>query len=152
MRITLYTFTASHLHCTAGSSRSFTAYRKDAGLYCGSRLLEGRSVCLCWAKSKPKGPKVRCSKFVGPRPSIPASPKRGRGACRFDAAPPQKTWVCGPRMPCKQGTRSTRSIRNQARARLAPDLRCSACTIKARAQLALGLMKKGHETVLDNFF
>ena len=31
--------------------------RKDAGLYCGSRLLEGRSVCLCWAKSKPKGPK-----------------------------------------------------------------------------------------------
>ena len=42
---------------TAGSSRSFTALRKDAGLYCGSRLLEGRSVCLCWAKSKPKGPK-----------------------------------------------------------------------------------------------
>jgi hypothetical protein len=29
------------LHCTAGSSRSFTAIRKDAGLYCGSRLLEG---------------------------------------------------------------------------------------------------------------
>ena len=31
--------------------------RKDAGLCCGSRLLEGRSVCLCWAPSKPKGPK-----------------------------------------------------------------------------------------------
>ena len=56
-RITLYTLTASHLHCTAGSSRSFTALRKDAGLYCGSRLLEGRSACLCWAKSKPKVPK-----------------------------------------------------------------------------------------------
>ena len=24
---------------------------------CGSRLLEGRSVCLCWAPSEPKGPK-----------------------------------------------------------------------------------------------
>ena len=99
---------------TAGSSRSFTAIRKDAGLCCGSRLrkgevfayvglpqnlkdlkksrvdfwkvdtncrvastskfvlhcttkapriptTEGRSVCLCWAKSKPKGPK-------GPKP------------------------------------------------------------------------------------
>ena len=23
---------------------------------CGSRLLEGRSVCLCWENSKPKGP------------------------------------------------------------------------------------------------
>ena len=31
--------------------------RKDAGLCCGSRLLEGRSVCLCWEHSKPKGPK-----------------------------------------------------------------------------------------------
>ena len=49
--------TASHLHRTAGSSRSFTALRKDAGLYCGSRLREGRSVCLCWEHSKPKGPK-----------------------------------------------------------------------------------------------
>ena len=29
------------LHCTAGSSRSFTAIRKDAGLYCGSRLRKG---------------------------------------------------------------------------------------------------------------
>ena len=48
---------ASHLHCTAGSSRSFTAIRKDAGLCCGSRLREGRSVCLCWAPSKLKGPK-----------------------------------------------------------------------------------------------
>ena len=27
------------------------------GLCCGSRPLEGRSVCLCWAPSKPKGPK-----------------------------------------------------------------------------------------------
>ena len=50
------------------------------------------------------------------------------------------------------GTRSTRSIRNQARARLAPDLRFSACTIKARAQLALDAMQEGHETVLDNLF
>ena len=33
--------TASHLHCTAGSSRSFTAIRKDAGLCCGSRLRSG---------------------------------------------------------------------------------------------------------------
>jgi len=41
--------------CT-GSSRSFTAIRKEAGLCCGSRLREGRSVCLCWAPSKPKGP------------------------------------------------------------------------------------------------
>ena len=57
-RITLQPLTASHLHCTAGSSRSFTALRKDAGLCCGSRLLEGRSVCLCWAPSKPKGPKA----------------------------------------------------------------------------------------------
>ena len=53
------TLTASHLQCTAGSSRSFTALRKDAGLCCGSPLLEGRSVCLCWAKSKPKGPKEK---------------------------------------------------------------------------------------------
>ena len=30
--------TASHLHCTAGSSSSFTAIRKNAGLFCGSRL------------------------------------------------------------------------------------------------------------------
>ena len=30
-----------HLHCTAGSSRSFTAIRKDAGLCCGSRLRKG---------------------------------------------------------------------------------------------------------------
>ena len=62
-------------HCTAGSSRSFTALRKDAGLCCGSRLRkgevfayvglpqnlkdlkdtlqsflrEGRVVGLCWA-------------------------------------------------------------------------------------------------------
>ena len=28
-------------HCTAGSSRSFTAIHKDAGLYCGSRLQSG---------------------------------------------------------------------------------------------------------------
>ena len=33
--------TASHLHCTAGSLRSFTAIRKDAGLYCGPRLRKG---------------------------------------------------------------------------------------------------------------
>ena len=56
-RTTLCTLTVSHLHCTAGSSRSFTALRKDGGLCCGSRLREGRSVCLCWAPSKPKGPK-----------------------------------------------------------------------------------------------
>ena len=36
-----------------------TAARKDAGLCCGSGILEGRSVCLCWAPSKPKGPKGR---------------------------------------------------------------------------------------------
>ena len=36
---------------------NFTAIRKDAGLCCGSRLREGRSVCLCWAPSQPKGPK-----------------------------------------------------------------------------------------------
>ena len=29
------------LHCTAGSSRSFTAIRKDAWLYSGSRLRKG---------------------------------------------------------------------------------------------------------------
>ena len=29
------------LHCTAGSSRFFNAIRKDAGLYCGSRLRSG---------------------------------------------------------------------------------------------------------------
>jgi len=33
--------TASHLHSTVGSSRSFTAIRKDAGLCCGSRLRKG---------------------------------------------------------------------------------------------------------------
>ena len=36
--------TASHLHCTAASSRSFTAIlaiRKDAGICCGSRLRKG---------------------------------------------------------------------------------------------------------------
>ena len=109
---TIYRITFSHLHCTAGSSRSFTAHRKGAGLCCGSRLrkgevfayvglpqnlkdlkedhpldtrrepsalycwifeilycnpkgrrallripsTEGRSVCLCGAPSKPKGP------------------------------------------------------------------------------------------------
>ena len=36
--------TASHLHCTAGSSKSFTAIRKDAGLCCRSRL---RSAEVC---------------------------------------------------------------------------------------------------------
>ena len=41
LRTTLYTLTASHLHCTAGSSRSLTAIRKDAGLCCGSRLRKG---------------------------------------------------------------------------------------------------------------
>ena len=40
-RITLETLTASHLLFTAGSSRSFTATRKDAGLCCGSRLRKG---------------------------------------------------------------------------------------------------------------
>ena len=40
-RITLKPLTASHLHCTARSSRSFTAIRKDAGLCCGSRLRKG---------------------------------------------------------------------------------------------------------------
>ena len=35
------TKTSNHLHCTAGSSRSFTAIRKDAGLYCRSRLRKG---------------------------------------------------------------------------------------------------------------
>ena len=35
------TLTASHLHCRAGSSRSFAAIRKDAGLCCGSRLRNG---------------------------------------------------------------------------------------------------------------
>ena len=34
-------YAASHLHCTAGSSRSFTAIRKEAGLCCGSRLRKG---------------------------------------------------------------------------------------------------------------
>ena len=43
-RITLSPFTASHLHCTAGSSRSFTAIRTDAGLYCGSRLRKGEVI------------------------------------------------------------------------------------------------------------
>ena len=33
--------TASHLHCTAGSSRSFTAIQKDTGRCCGSRLRKG---------------------------------------------------------------------------------------------------------------
>ena len=33
--------TASHLHCTAGFLRSCIAIRKDAGLYCGSRLRSG---------------------------------------------------------------------------------------------------------------
>ena len=33
--------TASHLHCTAGSSRLFAAIRNDAGLCCGSRLRKG---------------------------------------------------------------------------------------------------------------
>ena len=41
LRITLWILTASHLHCTAGSPRSFTAIRKDAGLCCGSRLRSG---------------------------------------------------------------------------------------------------------------
>ena len=50
-------FTCPCMRSCRGSSRSFAAFRKDAGLYCGSRLLEGRSVCLCWAKSKPKGPR-----------------------------------------------------------------------------------------------
>ena len=41
LRTTLLPFTASRLHCTAGSSRSFTAIRKNAGLCCGSRLRRG---------------------------------------------------------------------------------------------------------------
>ena len=44
------------------------ALRKDAGLCCGSRLLEERSVCLCWAPSKPKGPKCADTRspLIGP--------------------------------------------------------------------------------------
>ena len=41
LRITLSPLTASQLHCTAGSSRSFTAIRKHAGLCWGSRLRSG---------------------------------------------------------------------------------------------------------------
>ena len=41
----------------SGPPPAESAIRKDAGLCCGSRLREGRSVCLCWALSKPKGPK-----------------------------------------------------------------------------------------------
>ena len=41
LKTTLEPLTASHLHCTAGSARSFTAIRKDAGLCCGSRLRKG---------------------------------------------------------------------------------------------------------------
>ena len=37
-RLLLSTF---HPECAAGSSRSFTATRKDAGLCCGSRLRSG---------------------------------------------------------------------------------------------------------------
>ena len=49
-------------HCTAGSSRALqvTALPKDAGLCCGSRLREERSVCICWAPPEPKGPKEPC--------------------------------------------------------------------------------------------
>ena len=61
--------TASHLHCPAGSSRSFTAIRKDAGLYCGPRLRKGevfayvRSIQnlkdlkdLCWVGGEQNHP------------------------------------------------------------------------------------------------
>jgi hypothetical protein len=49
----------------------------DAGLYCGSRLrelaLEGRSVCLCWAKSKPKGQMVSICERILPGDRIPVT-------------------------------------------------------------------------------
>ena len=38
---TLEPLTANHLLCTAGSSPSFSALRKDEGLCCGSRLRKG---------------------------------------------------------------------------------------------------------------
>ena len=41
IRITLQTLAASRLHWRAGSSRSFTAIRKNAGLFCGSSLRKG---------------------------------------------------------------------------------------------------------------
>ena len=37
----MWSLTANHLHSAAGSSRSFTATRKDAGLCCGSRVRSG---------------------------------------------------------------------------------------------------------------
>ena len=43
------TWIPSHLHCTAGSSRSFTAIRKDAGLCCGSRLRKGEVLPMLGA-------------------------------------------------------------------------------------------------------
>jgi len=56
-----------------------TALRKDAGLCCGSRLLEGGSVCLCWAPSKPKGPKGRCFRMTAHRRcGRPAAPSCSR--------------------------------------------------------------------------
>ena len=87
---------ASHppsLHCIAGSSRSFTALRKDAGLCCGSRLLEGRSVCLCWAPSKPKGPKG-----AGVR-ALAAGEVRGAGRDGSRVAGPGRARYHGCRYP-----------------------------------------------------
>jgi hypothetical protein len=60
------------LHRTAGSSRSITAIRKNAGLCCGSRLRSGEVFAYVWRNQNlkdlkdvgPSCPCVRCSTFV----------------------------------------------------------------------------------------
>ena len=49
------------LHCTAGSSRSFTAIRKDAGLCCGPRLRKGKVFAYAGRNQNLKDLKVERS-------------------------------------------------------------------------------------------
>ena len=62
---------ASHQHCTAGSSRSFTAIRKDAGLCCGSRLRKGEVFAYVGRNQNLKDLKVRRLREDSTRRSSP---------------------------------------------------------------------------------
>ena len=47
LRNALETLAASHLHWRAGSLRSFTAIRKEAGPFCGIFLRKGEVFAFC---------------------------------------------------------------------------------------------------------
>ena len=85
--VAVHALTASHLHCTAGSSRSFSAIRKDAGLYCGSRLRSGEVFAYVGLSQNLEDLKCTPTNFV-----------TDRGAERGDKA----TWIREFKLPWRK--------------------------------------------------